>query len=332
MLKKISSAKECGLYKIEDVKEIDCFIATTPQTREIANNPLVMGVDYTIRLENACCEILKNLCSNKLLCIEENETIIFNILRGGLNFGLREALYRAFGWNRHGCSFISAQRARKDDDPQKWHIIENEYAKVYMPERASIVIGDVVATGTSLEHAVKALVREAQNQKSQLRSILFFTFGGKRALEILKETDKLCRKIFPGYEKTTLIYHEGCFTVPDENTALSIKETGTDLVCLDALMAPEFIESKYENPGYPLQRCAVYDAGSRAFWTHEYIKDVFGYWSEMKKLADKGVSFEKVLKERFPVLDYKKFKDADLIEICKKQLCELGRLFNSNLS
>ncbi|MCB9482062.1 MAG: hypothetical protein H6680_09625 [Desulfobacteraceae bacterium] len=328
MLEKISVSNECGLYKMEDVKDIDCFIATTPETREIANNPLVMGVDYTMRLEKACRSILKNLYSNGFLCLEENETIIFNILRGGLNFGLREALYHAFGWNRHGCSFISAQRARKDDDPEKWHIIENEYAKVYMPKKASIVIGDVVATGTSLEHAVKALVKEAVNQKSHLRSILFFTFGGTRALEILKETDSLCRKTFPGYEKTTLVYHEGCFTVPDENTPLSIKETGTDLVCLDALMAKEFVESKYENPAYPLQRCAVYDAGSRAFWTPEYIRDVFGYWSEMKKKAENGTTFEDVLKERFPLADNKRFNCVDLRHLCEKQMSELAALID----
>jgi hypothetical protein len=327
MLKKISADEKCGLYQIEESKEIDCFIATTPQTRAIANNPMVMGVDYTLRLQKACEEILKKLYSSKLVCLEEKETIIFNILRGGLNFGLREALYSAFGWNRHGCSFISAQRARQDDDPEKWHIIENEYAKVYMPERASIVIGDVVATGTSLEHAVKALVKEAGNQKSQLRSILFFTFGGPRALEILERTDKLCRTIFPEYEKTTLIYHEGCFTVPDDETPLTIKETGTDLVRLDAVMAPEFIESQYENPGYPLQRCAVYDAGSRAFWTPEYINDIYGYWSKMNKLAQNGAVFKQVLTERFPVLDHERFKDADLTDICKSQLLDIEKLF-----
>jgi uracil phosphoribosyltransferase len=325
MLKKISACEKCGLYKIEQNTKTECFIATTPQTRAIANNPLVMGVDYTIKLEKACEEILKKLDLQNLICLEEKETIIFNILRGGLNFGLRKALYYAFGWNRHGCSFISAQRARKDDDPEKWHIIENEYAKVYMPKRASIVIGDVVATGTSLEHAVKALVKEAQKQESQIRSILFFTFGGPRAMEILEKTDELCRKIFPCYEKTTLIYHEGCFTVPDDLTPLSIKETGTDLVSFDAVMAPEFIESQYENPGYPLQRCAVYDAGSRAFWTPEYINDVFGYWTKMNELADKGLTFNELLKERFPVLDPEKFKDADLKTVCKSQLSAVGK-------
>lgn len=49
-----------------------------------------------------------------------------------------------------------------------------------MPKTASIVIGDVVATGTSLEHAMKALVAEAKKQGTLLKSVVF-TFGGPRA-------------------------------------------------------------------------------------------------------------------------------------------------------
>jgi len=320
MLEKIDVSKDCGLYGMAAGRNIQEIIATTPETRAISNNPKVMGLEYTHLLQNACTKILQQLAANNLTCLEETQTIVFDILRGGLNFGLRQALGNAFGWNLHGCSFISAQRARQDDSPEQWHIVETEYSKVYMPKTASIVIGDVVATGTSLEHAMKALVAEAEKQGTHLRSVVFFTFGGSRAGEILGKMDAMCRERFPGYERTTLVYLEGCFTVPGIETNIRMKVTGTDLLRLNAVMAPEFIASQYEDPCYPIQRCAIYDAGSRAFWPPEYIEDLHGYWSQVKELASQGVTYEALLKERVPALDPAPFGPVDLGRVCDDQL------------
>jgi hypothetical protein len=326
MLEKIEVSPDCGLYRRMTGKNIQEIIATTPETRAIANDPKVMGLDYTHRLQNACTKILARLAANNLTFLEENQTIVFDILRGGLNFGLRQALGSAFGWNRHGCSFISAQRARDDDSPEQWHIVETEYSKVYMPKTASIVIGDVVATGTSLEHAMKALVAEAKKQGTLLKSVVFFTFGGPRAGEILRKMDAMCRERFSGYERTTLVYLEGCFTVPQVETNIRIKITGTDLLRLNAVMAPEFIDSQYKDPCYPIQRCAIYDAGSRAFWPPEYIQDLLDYWSKVKALADQGVTFEALLNERFPGLDPAPFGAVNLGRVCDDQLAWIRAL------
>ncbi|MDD9301431.1 MAG: hypothetical protein HUK40_03425 [Desulfobacter sp.] len=320
MLEKIAISQDCGLYRMTSGKHIDSIVATTPETRAISNNPKVMGLDYTHQLKAACARILKQLSAQGISCLEEKQTIVYDILRGGLNFGLREALGKAFGWNRHGCSFISAQRARDDDSPERWHIVESEYSKVYMPKTASIVIGDVVATGTSLEHAMQALVSEAEKQGTKLRSIVFFTIGGPRAGEILENMDAMCRKRFPGYEKTCLVYLEGCFTVPTQKTRVRIKVTGTDLLRLNAVMAPEFITSQYEDPSFPIQRCAIYDAGSRAFWPPEYLDDLHDYWTRVKGLADEGVTFEQLLAERCPDLDPQRFGPVDLGEVCNRSL------------
>jgi uracil phosphoribosyltransferase len=320
MLETISQTEDCGLYRMNQDGAVKTIIATTPETRAISNNPKVMGLEYTTGLKAACARILAALAQKGQTCLEEQETIVFDILRGGLNFGLREALGTAFGWNRHGCSFISAQRARDDNSPEQWHIVESEYSKVYMPKTASIVIGDVVATGTSLEHAMQALVGEAEKQGTGIRSIVFFTYGSPRALEILSNTDARCRERFPGYEGTCLVYLEGCFSVPTPETDLRIKVTGTDLLRLEAVMAPEFISSQYEDPSYPLQRCTIYDAGSRAFWPPEYIADLEDYWTRTAALADSGVTFEQLLAERFPTLDPTPFGAVDLAAVCSKSL------------
>ena len=59
-------------------------------------------------LQKACTKVLKGLKQTEMLQPEETETIVLNILRGGLNFGLREALADAFDWNNHGSVFLSS--------------------------------------------------------------------------------------------------------------------------------------------------------------------------------------------------------------------------------
>ena len=328
MLELISGQGRCDIYRIRDEKRFKTnrLIISTAESRAICNDSMVMGVDYTQKLNTACTLILKNMQHEGIVHLEEKKTIVFNILRGGLNFGLREGIAGAFGWNLHGSSFVSAQRARMNPGSEEWHIIENDYKKVYMPATAHVVIGDVVATGTSLLYGLKALVQQAEMNHVKLESILFFTFGGVRAEIILEEIDTLCREKFEGYQSTTLCYLEGRFTVPSPLTPLTIKITGTDLVRYDALMSPEFVESQYTHPAYPLERCIIYDAGSRAFWLPEYIKDVAEYWGQIGILACKGISFQELLNQRVPILDPNRYSDVNLKELAMKQVNKLKAL------
>ena len=303
------------LYAIKErIGKVDAYIATSPGTRAICNDPRVYGLDYTNKLRATCADILGAFPG----LFTEREAVVVNILRGGLNFGLREALGTTFGWNAHTTCFMSAQRARDDGDPESWHITENSYKKVYFPSTASFVIGDVVATGTSLRYGLRELIAEAHGQHIDVRNIVFFTFGGPKAHEILAEL----------YGRTILIYLEGRFTCPTLETPLTIRLTGTDLVRWDSLMAPEFVESQYENPSYPIERCTIYDAGSRAFWTREYLEDVADYWRQNLQLAEHGMTFAQLLAERFPELDPARFGDVDLKALSRGQIEAMERLLN----
>ena len=279
-----------SLYRLPSESNIENCIASTPETRSICNDPGVAGCEYTRRLCHACRKVLEL----SPIALNEKETVVVNILRGGLNYGLRDALADAYGWNTHTTCFISAQRARNSADSEDWHITENDYAKVYFPEVASLVIGDVVATGTSLRYALQELLRSALEQRVRLRSILFFTFGGSKASDILEDIDRQCRELFPGYEKTVLVFFEGCFTCAEVSTPLSVRLTGTDLLRWHATMAPEFVESQYSDPAYPLERCTIYDAGSRAFWLKDYVEDVIGYWRQNLQFAEHGMTFRQL--------------------------------------
>lgn len=296
------------------------FILTTPETRSICNNPRVLGIDYTRKLQKGCAYALQYLVNEAGLNLIEKESVVYNILRGGLNFGLRESLADAFGWNAHSSSFISAQRRRCKDNPEEWEIIEGDYHKLYLNPVSSIIFGDVVATGTSLEHGMEILLDEVKKAGVSIRNIVFFTIGGQKTEEILSKMSKRLKQLCPEFEGTYIVYIEGCFIVPEETAPLQIKITGTDLIKRGALMAPEFIESQYENPAYPLERCTIYDAGSRAFHVSEYAEDLLEYWTQVKNLATEGVTFEDLVKERTPMIDPSVFGNQSLSQLAQSQI------------
>lgn len=324
MLKEINREESGVVYRIEDGVEtaVNRYVLTTPETRAICNDPMVMGYDYTQKLEKGCATFLRLMKDSANIDLKENRSIVFNILRGGLNFGLRDALAKAYSWNNHGSSFVTAQRARISEGSEQWHITEDEYKKIDFPPQAQIIIGDVVATGTSLKHGLNIMIQEAVKHGNQIGSIIFFTIGGPKSEERLIEADAACRKHFPDYQGTHVCYIEGRFFVPTLETKVAIKVTGTDLMRCKSLMAPEFIESNYDFPSYPLERCTIYDAGSRAFQVKEYVDDVIDYWTKVLTFSE-TMSFEEMLAERFPGIDAKKFTNTSLKDIAEEQLRKL---------
>lgn len=322
--------KECSLYRVQDASgaTLRRLVGTTPETRRICNDPFCAGVEYTQALGLACSKVLLAMRQSGLLDLREESTVVLHILRGGLNFGLREALFQAFHFIHHSSAFISAQRARKKDNPQDWFITESDYQKVTLHGASHIIFGDVVATGTSLEHALQRLLMAAKQEGSTISGITFFTIGSARSEEILSKIDAQCRSQFPQYQNSQVVYIEGVFETASQQTPMHIKIDGTDLLRANALLAPEFIDSQYECAAYPIERCTIYDAGSRAFDLAEYYADVKEYWSKNLALAQGGITFDELVAERFPELDQKRFGQVSLSELCRQQLSKLPQNLN----
>lgn len=321
-LKILAEHQGAALYEVTHLSNnlVKKFIVSTEQTRAICNDPFVTGIKYTRDLSHACARTLRLLGEMNYFEGNERTTSIFHILRGGLNFGLRDAVADAFGWNDHNSAFISAQRARNSEHPEEWIISERSYKKVHFAPVNDIVFGDVVATGTSLEYALHEIGDIATEQKVEISSLLFFTIGGPRSHEIIESIDAEYRKRFKSYRGATVVYFEGIFKVATNDTPMSIKIDGTDLIRTKSLLAPQFIESQYANPAFPLERCTIYDAGSRSFDIREYMEDVADYWQQTMKLAASGMTFPLLLAERFPELDATRFSEVDLLSICVRQM------------
>jgi hypothetical protein len=296
------------------------YVLSTPEGREVCNRPEILGVDYTNRLQSAMASGLSEAPFRDWISRHaEERTCVVHFLRGGLNFGLRDALHRAYGFNRHCSAFMSSQRFRADG---RWGVKENMYRKLEIPRDAILVMGDVVATGVTMGSGLDVIFDHVREIGSSIKGLVFFTIGCHKAEKLLASLHERMRDAFEGYEQTILVYVEAKFRLVDSKTPLRIGIPGTDLVRLDALLAPEFAVSQYEAPQVPLERCAIYDAGSRAFDVPTYIEDVLEYWQQLRSLATDGLSLEEALLERWPAVRIDSFSAAGTDNQALVRLCD----------
>jgi hypothetical protein len=256
-------------------------------------------MDFTLLLRRAVEKILLLLkAPMHFRGLNDSNAHVFNLLRGGLNFGLREALYNAYGLVDTSSSFMTSERRRTQEG--RWEIAEDQYQKFSLPKDATIFCGDITATGSTAVNGLLRLATVAKNSGLPIRRFVFFTIGCHKAEKVLEQVHTFCRGAFRGYDKTILVYIEGKFHLADSRTDVSIKIQGTDLLRHPALLAPEFLRSQFDSVTAPMERCAIYDGGTRSFNVVDYVEDVAGYWRQVARLAGRGVTLKDYLEERFP--------------------------------
>jgi hypothetical protein len=290
----------CGDYQ----GAVHRWLSSTPETIAICNEPQVCGVDYTRRMRDAMVSALTTAPFRPFLeSVPSSRLCIMNFLRGGLNFDLRGALSDALGSNFHATCFMSSQRKRKDG---RWTVKEDMYRKMKVPHGAILLVGDVVATGVTVENGFRVIEQYLVETETPISGVVFFTIGCHKLEKILEEVHRRFSKRFPDhYRETHAIYLEGKFKLVDSATRLMIAIQGTDLVKVGgAVMTPEFEASQYDTLFAPLERCTIYDAGSRAFDVGEYFSDVLQYWEQLHRLARRGYTLKEALKERWPESGY----------------------------
>ena len=314
---KVSSG--AAAYKIVPQKKIQRYVVSTPHTREILNKPEIFGFEFIKKLRLGVYETLK-LFSQFEKYGDKNISVI-HFLRGGLNFGLWNMLYDAYGFNKMYASFITSQRYKKHEN---WFIKDDQYRKFALPEDATIFIGDVIATGTTLDNGLEILRQQCLSEGKNIRRLVMTTVGCEMAEKILTKYHLIFKNTFD-YEETILIYFEGVFVVPKSLGDFTVCIPGTDLTKKDALLSPEFEKSQSEKIIYPLERCVVYDVGARAYEYDVHINDVIEYW---KKLSHSGRTLKNVYEERWHPDEKISNLNASLKKICNNRINCLRGLKN----
>jgi hypothetical protein len=306
-----------AVYRIEGPEPPEDFrryVVSTRDTRDLMNYPEIINCDFTNLMQNGVTNGLKGInILERLSSINSKSVNVYHILRGGLNFNVREALRKAFGYKWHSSSYISSQRVLKEG---KFEISEDYYRKFLVPDRATVYTADIVASGVSLDNGIKYINNFLESKSYQLRNFVFITIGCIEAERVLAKWHRVFKESFPDYEKTLLIYLEGRFALATRQTPLHNFLYDTDLLKsykLGALLSPEFEHSQFDRVIIGLEACAIYDGGKMGFEPVNHVKDILEFWEKQLQVGrEKNLSIWEEYNARMPLDMY--FTDIQTLE------------------
>jgi len=291
---------QLSLYRVDSERgtEIEEYVFSTPETRRVCNEPEMVGLEFPRSMKEATVRVLQQPPLDEFFRDQPDRMIsVMHFLRGGLNFQLREALAEAYGFNKHYCAYMTSQR-HKDED--QWIIEQDQYRKIRYLPGSTLLIGDVIATGSTVENGLEVLLDHAETTDAPFRNLVLFTIGCDRGREILDQHIDQLRRVC-GIKQVMLFYAEGKFCLAQPDSLPTIKIPGTDLLREPALLAPEFERSLYERLHIAIERCAIYDVGAKSFEYQKHIEDVVEYWNQ---LIDSELTLKQAYRERWSEQDY----------------------------
>ena len=305
-LKRIFKDEAVSLYSIKsstNVSVLKRYVVSTSDTRNMLNFPEIVNSDFTDLMRNGVTNTLKVLNNIEHLSrISSKNVNVYHILRGGLNFQVRNSLLKAFGYKWHSSSYITSQRLEKDGE---FSVSEDSYRKFQIPDNATIYSADIVASGVSLDNSLQYLDNYLISKKLKLKNFIFVTIGCSNAEKVLEKWDRIFKEHHPEYERTILIYLEGRFALGAKDTPLFNVLPNTDLLKnykLGALITPEYENSQFEKMIIPIEACAIYDGGKKSFEPVNHIIDILDFWEKQKNTAiEKNVSLWSEYNSRFPL-------------------------------
>ncbi|MBQ6954356.1 MAG: hypothetical protein IJP81_10690 [Bacteroidales bacterium] len=279
-LQQVASLQGTNIYRLNSPEFLNrFFILTSPGSRKLLSFPEVIGFPcYTALLEETSAA-LRYLLSTGLGGAFE----ILTILRGGLNYPLEEACAQV-GIRVRDMHFLSCERVIQD------HVItglEIKYDKLSPSQSAILAIGDIIASGVTLQHCLDHFIKQFKQMGGSIRRIVFFTIGGTRAIELMEELTPKLRTLFPEFEGFDCFFYEGVFTVYDGPGVSGINVRDIDFGWQGGIVAPEFRNWVMDHPDALLEKCIIYDGGARRYEIPLHLDEVSEYWEGILERADR---------------------------------------------
>jgi hypothetical protein len=161
-------------------------------------------------------------------------------------------------------------------------VIEDEYRKWNLHDKSMICLGDIIATGTTMIRVLNDIGAAMKAEGKRARWLLLVVIGTFQSLQpVCRAINQLAAAV--DLEGATLIFLEQIFNLFDGSDPF-LAETHmaqTDFLRNSFPRALAFEEESLRRPLCYLERCAIYDGGSRAFEPQIYIDQLKLYWRRM---------------------------------------------------
>lgn len=233
---------------------------------EIVTKPFLVGPE----LEALSLESSKDFISSIIADGDIGEVVSLEILNGGHYYFVADA-YKAVTGKDCPVATLRAKR-RLDEESKEWKVRIWERNDVSLSSGATVLIGDTVATGTTLSGVVASVIDE-MDAAGTYGNIMVFAIAGARACEAPLTK---CAERLAAQGKT--------ITVTFANAAFNLADNGTDLGFTGAEYAEGAAEAIAEVVGdfSKHMKCAVWDWGDRFRLQHEHLTDISGYFKSVE--------------------------------------------------
>lgn len=215
-----------SFYKLNSNELLnDYYIISSYESRKLMNHPEVVGYEVYTSLLGPSCQALKYLNEEG----QVSSVSILNILRGALNFPIEEAC-NLNNIAVQDISFLSCERTfDKNGDINGLAV---KYEKLETVQNASLIIGDILASGETLVECLRHVTDDYREKKTSLKNIILFTIGGTRAFKILEDLTSEIREYWPDFEGFITVFYEGVFSCyePGDNGVSGINRPLIDFI------------------------------------------------------------------------------------------------------
>ena len=277
-------------YRLEGENYVnEYYVTSEAETRKLLNTPEIVGYEVYNCLIPSTSQMLYYLKEQKKVTTAN----ILSILRGALNYPLEESCYREH-IRVHDISFLSSERVFVEEEIAG---LEIKYSKLTMVPDSTLLIGDIIASGETLIHCLRYVTDFYRSHGAKLRTIILFTIGGTKGIEILEKLTQEIREFWPEFEGFITIYYEGIFSTYQDKGVSGINLPDVDFYWKDGIVAPEFRRETLSMCSPLFEKCIIYDGGARRYEIHEHVEEVLAFWEGILKRADQ-IDFEELLAEK----------------------------------
>ncbi|MCX8175052.1 MAG: hypothetical protein N3E51_02515 [Candidatus Micrarchaeota archaeon] len=270
--------EKSDVYRLYSVRQEgllpSTYIICSAGLRKVLYSPQLAGNRLLDAMEKNA-QLFAKLLQRRVLAKAKRATICELVfLSGGLYYALNSGFRRLFGYALPQC-FIGIQRQRVEGTQGQFRAVCGYENFESLPDKANIIIGDTIATGSTLVRGIQLLLDAAESKGYSLESI---------SVVSLAASTEGARKLASLAKNHIFRQHPSCkVSLFASEMLFHLMPDGTDLRFLmpNSIMPPESRrEALLRYGGYLSKnmKCAVFDWGTRC-------KNPALHWKEFLEFA-----------------------------------------------
>lgn len=273
------SKEAYNLYKVEEkTLPNNTYILSSAASRGILYKPHIAGKELQAAMEKLSPLFMEAATDKALEGTKVEDIVEFVLLAGGLYYYMARGFRELHGYALPQC-FLGIKRQRVEGKEGEFRAVSTYENFESLPNDATVIIGDTVATGATIVRAIKDLEAAAAEKSGSIKKLIICSLAcsteGARRLRKLEERMMAAD---PGFRLYLIVAEQMFHLMPD----------GTDLRFLkEDVVAPEetrrYTMERYGEFLGKEMKCAVFDWGTRCKNPKKHYAEFLDFAEEMLK-------------------------------------------------